>query len=69
LASYKPKSSQERAAERRREALDNIRRQIEAGTLIVRQMTPAERKRFPPPVRPASKRWTKRFVIPRPPPE
>lgn len=46
MAAYKPKMSRERAAERRREALENIRGQIEAGTLIVRQMTPAERKRF-----------------------
>jgi hypothetical protein len=66
LASHKPKSSRERAAERRREALEKIRRQIEAGTLTVRQMTPAERERYPP-VRRASNRSTKRFVSPRPP--
>src|SRR5215211_1801385 len=50
---HKPKTSQERKAERRREKLEEIRQQIAAGTLTVRQMTPAERKRHPPPARPA----------------
>ena len=44
----KPKTQQERAAERRREKLAQVQEQIDDGSLVVRQMTPAERKRNPP---------------------
>jgi len=44
----KPKTHRERTAERRREKLEHMQQQIEAGTLTIRQMTPAERKRHPP---------------------
>jgi len=64
---HKPKTSQERKAERRREKLEEIRQQIAAGTLTVRQMTPAERKRHPPPARPAPRSRGTRFVTPRAP--
>lgn len=37
-----------RHKERRRAQLELIRQQIEAGTLVVRQMTPEERVKFPP---------------------
>ena len=37
----------DRAAERRREKLEQIRRQVADGSLKIRKMTPAERKRFP----------------------
>lgn len=37
----KPKTHWEREAERRREKLEHMEQQIEAGTLTVRQMTPA----------------------------
>jgi hypothetical protein len=53
----KPKTHWEREAERRREKLEHMREQIEAGTLTVRQMTPAERKRHP---RPQQRRRTRR---------
>jgi hypothetical protein len=47
------KSQQERRADKRSEKLLEVEKQISAGTLVVRQMTPAERKRNPPrPARP-----------------
>jgi anti-sigma28 factor (negative regulator of flagellin synthesis) len=52
----KAKTQQDRAAERRRAKLADIKQQIKAGTLTVRQMTPAERKRHPRPERPAPRR-------------
>jgi hypothetical protein len=42
------KPHQRRAEEQRQTKLDEIRQQIEAGTLVVRKMTREERKRFPP---------------------
>ena len=44
----KAKTQQERAADKRAEKLAQIQEQIADGTLTVRQMTPAERKRNPP---------------------
>jgi hypothetical protein len=38
----------ERSAELRRASLEKIQRQIKDGSLTVRKMTPAERKRYPP---------------------
>jgi hypothetical protein len=38
----------ERAAAQRQTKLSSIRRQVKAGKLVVRQMTPAERAEFPP---------------------
>jgi len=38
----------DRAAEQRRLKLVEMRRQVKDGSLTVRKMTPAERKRFPP---------------------
>jgi len=43
------KSAQERAEERRRQKLAEIEEQIRSGSLVVRQMTAAERARNPPP--------------------
>lgn len=43
-----PKTQQERQAEKRRERLDEIQKQIDDGSLVVRKMTPAERKRHAP---------------------
>ncbi len=48
------KSQQERQADRRQAKLDEVQRQIEAGSLKVRQMTPEERARNQP--RPAKQR-------------
>lgn len=42
----------DRAAEKRREKLEEVQRQVEEGSLKIRKMTAKERKRFPP--RPAS---------------
>jgi hypothetical protein len=38
----------ERADAQRQTKLQSIRRQVKAGKLVVRQMTPAERAEFPP---------------------
>jgi len=38
----------DRAAEQRRVKLEEIQLQVKAGSLTIRKMTPAERKRFPP---------------------
>jgi hypothetical protein len=38
----------DRAAERRREKLEEIRSQVKDGSLTIREMTPAERERYPP---------------------
>jgi hypothetical protein len=38
----------ERAAEKRRTKLQDIRRQVKEGSLTIRKMTAEERKRFPP---------------------
>jgi hypothetical protein len=45
---------QQRREERRRDQLESIERQVKAGTLVVRRMTAAERKKFP--ARPRVKR-------------
>jgi hypothetical protein len=42
------KSTQEREQERRREKLAAVDAQISSGSLVVRQMTAAERARYPP---------------------
>ena len=42
------KTAQEREQEKRREKLAAVEAQIRSGTLIVRQMTAAERARYPP---------------------
>lgn len=55
------KTTRERAEEKRQEKLDGVRRQIESGSLVVRQMTDEERLRYPPrdavPKRPGPRRW------------
>jgi hypothetical protein len=38
----------DRAAERRRERMEAMQRQIKDGSLKIRKMTPKERKRYPP---------------------
>ncbi len=42
------KTTRERAEERRREKLAAVEKQIREGSLVVRQMTAAERARYPP---------------------
>ncbi len=46
------KSGRERAEEKRKEKLELVREQVESGSLVIRQMTKAERRRYPR--RPAS---------------
>jgi hypothetical protein len=47
------KTTRERAEEKRRAKLSLVREQIESGSLVIRQMTAEERRRYSPrPVRP-----------------
>jgi hypothetical protein len=55
-----PKTSRERAAEKHEEKLELVREQVENGSLVIRQMTEEERRRYPrrpvpPPKRP--RKW------------
>jgi hypothetical protein len=40
------KTQQQRQAEKRQEKLDLIEQQVKEGTLVIRKMTAAERKKF-----------------------
>ena len=51
------KSARERAEEKRQEKLEAVREQVESGGLVIRKMTDAERKRYPP--RPAKPKRTR----------
>jgi hypothetical protein len=42
------KTQQQRSEERRQAKLELIQQQIDAGTLVVRKMTPEERAKLPP---------------------
>jgi hypothetical protein len=42
------KTSRERAEEKRAEKLAVVREQVENGSLVIRKMTDAERRRYPP---------------------
>ena len=50
------KTPAERKEEARRQKLDEIQEQIDSGTLVIRPMTKAERKRFPPRDQPARRK-------------
>jgi hypothetical protein len=43
-----PSSYQLRQQEQHEQKLKDIREQVATGKLVIRKMTPAERKRFPP---------------------
>ena len=43
------KTQREREAAQRKAKLDRIKEQVDEGSLVIRQMTAAERKRFPKP--------------------
>jgi hypothetical protein len=47
-------TTREKAEERRRAKLELVREQVENGSLVIRQMTDDERRRYPP--RPAKPR-------------
>jgi hypothetical protein len=51
-----PMTVQQRAQQKRQEKLDNIRQQVETGALVIRKMTPEERRRNPPRERRDSRR-------------
>ena len=55
------KSQRERAEEKRQEKLAAMEEQVKDGSLVIRQMTPEERKKHPPrPERPRRQRsWEK----------
>ena len=42
------KTARERAEEKRAEKLAVVREQVESGSLVIRKMTEAERRRYPP---------------------
>jgi hypothetical protein len=42
------KTARERAEEKRAEKLEHVRKLVESGSLVIRQMTEEERRRYPP---------------------
>lgn len=42
------KTTREKAEERRQAKLENVREEVEKGSLVIRQMTEEERLRYPP---------------------
>jgi len=57
---YVPGPQQLRQQEKREEKLEDIREQVAQGRLVIRQMTAAERKRFPPREGPSPRRSSAR---------
>jgi hypothetical protein len=53
------KTVRERAEEKRAEKLERVREQVQSGSLVIRQMTVEERRRYPP-VAPRQKRPRRR---------
>jgi hypothetical protein len=51
-----PKTQREREAEQRQAKLERIREQVDAGSLVIRKMTDAERAENPPRERPEPRR-------------
>jgi hypothetical protein len=51
-----PTTIQQRAQQKREQKLDDIRQQVEKGTLVIRKMTLEERRRNPSPKKRATKR-------------
>ena len=41
------KTTRERAEEKRQEKLEQVREQVQSGSLVIRQMTDEERQRYP----------------------
>jgi hypothetical protein len=51
-------TARQRAEEKRAEKLELVRSQVESGSLVIRQMTDEERRRYAPrPARPMPARW------------
>lgn len=55
-AQRKPSETAKRQEKRRKEKLAAVKQQVEEGSLTIRKMTPAERKKFPPQNRDKKKR-------------
>jgi hypothetical protein len=54
-----PKTTRDRAQEKHEAKLDLVREQVESGSLVIRQMTEEERRRYPP--RPAQVKQPRRW--------
>jgi len=52
----KPSETAKRQEKRRKEKLKAVQEQIDEGSLVIRKMTPEERKKYPPQDRPKKKR-------------
>jgi hypothetical protein len=50
------RTQRERAEEKRRIKLEAVEQQVQDGSLVIRAMTPAERKKYPKRDRPQAKR-------------
>jgi hypothetical protein len=50
------KTPAERREEQRRQKLDDVQEQVDSGSLVIRRMTKAERKRNPPKPRPPKRK-------------
>ncbi|HEX8065703.1 MAG TPA: hypothetical protein VF520_04160 [Thermoleophilaceae bacterium] len=50
------KTARERHEEARQVKLDEIKEQVDSGSLVIREMTKDERKRFPPKERPPKRK-------------
>ena len=54
-----PKTTRERAEEKHEAKLELMREQVQNGSLVIRQMTDAERRRYPPlSAQPKRPRWS-----------
>ncbi|HTB50298.1 MAG TPA: hypothetical protein VK701_04915 [Solirubrobacteraceae bacterium] len=42
------KTTREKSEEKRQAKLEEIREQVDSGTLVIRPMTPEERRQYPP---------------------
>jgi hypothetical protein len=54
-----PKTTRDRAEEKRDAKLELVREQVQSGSLVIRQMTDEERRRYPP--RPAAPKRPRRW--------
>jgi hypothetical protein len=55
------KSRRERAEEKRQEKLELVREQVDNGSLVIRQMTDEERRRYPPKAAGSESKRPRRF--------
>jgi hypothetical protein len=54
-----PTTARQRAEEKHQAKLELVREQVESGSLVIRQMTVEERRRYPPrPASPKRPRWS-----------